>query len=763
MGALGLCWFLPAAQADARHPVNKKKGAFVDIRLFRVIATLLLAATVFGVLGLYLADRSLAIWFDNIHWSASFSFAALMAYQAYRQAADLNNRHMLRWAMASAASLALGQVAWDIMAAVDYIPVPNPADPFFLAIGPLMAVGLWRFGSQRLNETDWRAVRLDAAALLAATLAVTFAVFLPRQGDASLIHVCLLAAYPLCLMAPTSLAVILNLKLRAKLSWRSWLLPVSTAWLTVSWGTWNLQLLTGTTVDGGLVNQSFSVAAILMGLAVYGWQLEPVDDPAWDRRCEGILRMLPLNLVLMAAAGVVLTTSLPNIPDVTRISVQVGGALVVVMAFVRQALLLGERDRLIVVERMLRQREAELEARVAARTADLVKAREAAEAASQAKSEFLANMSHEIRTPLNAVIGFAQIAAMNAKEASQQEYMDKIQLAGKQLLRLINDILDMSKIEASKLSLERIRFDMGSVCRSVELQTIDQAKRKGLVLSVQLDPGANLPLMGDPLRIEQIILNYVNNAIKFTQQGSVRLEVRLVAEDEQLASLRVDVADTGMGMDPAIRDRLFNAFEQADNSNTRRFGGTGLGLAICKRLATMMDGSVGVESLPGQGSRFWFTVKLEKALRLVAQPSRLDGSARAQSRVLDGARILLAEDNELNQLLACSILEQQGATVRVARSGQEALSYLRVEPFDLVLMDMQMPEMDGLTAARTIRQQGLQSGIPIIAMTANAMAEDQRACLDAGMNDFIGKPFHIEQMLNRLGHWLKSRTQAQQQ
>ncbi|MFN4264150.1 MAG: response regulator [Aquabacterium sp.] len=734
----------------------------MNTKLFRVTAALLFMLAVSGVLGLYVADRSLAIWFDNVHWTASFSFAALMAYQAYKQASDPCDRHMLRWAMASAIALTLGQLAWDVMAAVDYIPVPNPADPFFLAIGPLMAVGLWRFGASRLNETEWRALRLDAAALLAATLAITFAVFLPRQGDASLIHVCLLAAYPLCLMAPTSLAVILNLKLRARLSWRSWLLPVSTAWLTGAWGTWNLQLLTGTTVDGGAVNQSFTAAALLMGIAIHGWKLETVDDAAWDRRCEAILRMLPLTLVLMAAAGVVLTTSLPNIPDVTRVSVQVGGALVVAMAFVRQALLLGERDRLIVVERMLRQREAELEARVAARTADLVKAREAAEAASQAKSEFLANMSHEIRTPLNAVIGFAQIAAMNARDAAQQEYMDKIQLAGKQLLRLINDILDMSKIEASKLSLERIRFDMGSVFRSVELQTVDLAKRKGLALTLQIDPAANQPLMGDPLRVEQIILNYVNNAIKFTAQGSVRLEARLVSEDDQFATLRVDVADTGMGMDPAIRDRLFNAFEQADNSNTRRFGGTGLGLAICKRLATMMDGDVGVESIPGQGSRFWFTVRLEKALRLVSQPSRLDGSGRTQARVLDGARILLAEDNELNQLLACSILEQQGATVRVARSGQEALSYLRAEPFDLVLMDMQMPEMDGLTAARTIRQQGLQSGIPIIAMTANAMAEDQKACLDAGMNDFIGKPFQIEQMLGRLGHWLKSRQQANQ-
>jgi len=723
----------------------------------------LLVLTGAGMAGLYWGEPNRALFFDNLHWTAGFLAAAVMAYQGYAKATDPHVRHTLRWATAGVVSLFVGQMVWDIIAAMGWTPVPNPADPFFISLGPLIAAGLWRLGASRLNAADWRAARLDAAALLVATLAVTFALFLPQKGDAGVWQVSALAAYPLGLMAPTSLAISLILKLRIRFTWRAWLLPLSTAALMLAWGVWNLQLLTGTTVDGGVVNQVFTVAALALGLAIYGFEFETLNDPAWDRRCEGISRMLPLLLVLLAAVGLVLTTSISQVPLATRVSVQVGSLVVVVLAFVRQSLLLGERDRLIEVERMLRQREAELEARVVDRTRDLVKAREAAEAASQAKSDFLANMSHEIRTPLNAVIGFAQIAAMNAHDGLQQQYMEKIQFAGKQLLRLINDILDMSKIEAAKLTMEHIRFDLGSVLRSVELQTIDQIRAKGLHLHTHISAGAQVSMMGDPLRVEQILLNYINNAIKFTSEGRIDLDAAVQSEDATHVVIRVEVSDTGMGMDPAIRDKLFQAFEQADNSTTRRFGGTGLGLAICKRLAAMMGGEVGVESSPGKGSRFWFTARLEKAPRLVSVPLRGDGGrADLGGSMLEGARILLAEDNELNQLLACSLLEQKGCVVRVARTGREALDLLRAEPFDCVLMDMQMPEMDGLTATRRIRAEGLQNNIPIIAMTANAMDEDQQACRDAGMNDFVGKPFQIDELFAKLSGWVPARDAVSQ-
>lgn len=737
-------------------PTPELGKATMSVMVHQVFVVVLVGLTIVGFMGLQWADRSMSIWFDNLHWTASFLAAAVMAHQGYRCELDASLRYTRRWFLVAAIALFLGQTAWDVIAAMDWTPVPNPSDPFFLVLGPLVCVGLWRLGQRRLSAPEWRTTLLDVAALVSATTAVTFALFLPRQGEASLAQVCTLAAYPLSLMAPSALGMVLALKLRAPLSWRAWLLPLSTGALMVCWGVWNLKLLTATNVHGGWPNQVFSVAALAFGLAARGYRLDTVEDPVWDRRCEATLRMLPLLLVVAAALGVVITTSTHEAPQSTRLSVQLGAALVVGLAFVRQALQLKERDRLIVVERMLRQREAELETRVIERTRDLVAAREAAEAANHAKSEFLANMSHEIRTPLNAVLGFAQVAAMSTKDASQQQWMEKIQVAGKQLLRLINDILDMSKIEAHKLDLEHLRFDMGAVMRAIAQQSSDLAHEKGLRLVFDVDPQATLPVMGDPLRVGQIVSNYVSNAIKFTSAGKVEVRVRLVAQDDRFAELRIDVLDTGPGMSAEVLGRMFNAFEQADNSTTRRFGGTGLGLAICKSLATMMGGAVGVQSVLGQGSQFWFSVKLDKALRLIEIPSGASSMAHLDGS-LDGVRVLLVEDNELNQLLAGSILEQQGCVVQVAATGADALERLRNELFDCVLMDMQMPGMDGLTATRHARAEGLQSGIPIIAMTANVMATDQQACLDAGMDDFVGKPFVIDDLLATLKKWVALR------
>ena len=473
--------------------------------------------------------------------------------------------------------------------------------------------------------------------------------------------------------------------------------------------------------------------------------------------------MLPLILVVLAALGVSLASSLTALPASTRSIVQLGAAIVIMLAFIRQAVLLRERDRLIIVERMLRQRESELEARVAERTRDLQAsqrqaeaARAAAEAANQVKSEFLANMSHELRTPLNGVTGFAQLALMTADNPEQRRYMTNIQLASNQLLRLINDILDMSKIEAGKLDLEHIQFDLHAVIQSVATQISPRLTDKGLSLSVDAPAEASIPIWGDPLRVEQILLNYANNAVKFTEQGQIGIEVQLLNETRTHVTLRLTVSDTGIGMDNATCKRLFSPFEQADNSTTRRFGGTGLGLAICKQLATLMGGEVGVDSHPGCGSRFWFTLRAEKAPATDApspssQPTSLIDSIRATNK-----RILLAEDNELNEVLACSMLEQQGYVVRVARTGQQALDLWRSEPFDCILMDMHMPIMDGLTATRLIRQDTTRHQPPILAMTASALAEDVQDCLAAGMNAFISKPFHAPELISALAHWTRS-------
>lgn len=726
-------------------------------RLFRAASVLLVGGTALAILAMPWVHPRWRVLLDNMHWTCSFLVACLWGWQGQQAAPDRATRLARLWATRGAMALLGGQLVWNGMAAADWIPVPNPADPFFMMVGPLVATGLWRQASPMLRPPDLRAARLDAAGLLVATSSATLVLFLPWRGDASLLQVAVLVAYPLCMLLPAVVALVLMLKLRVWPTWRASLLPLSMVAFTLLWGMWNLAMLAGRTVDGGGVNVSFSLAALAMGAGIAVYQVRIREDAQWDRLCEAVLRMLPLMLVLLAAAGLLFVGAQGQLPRSARLSVQLGAVVVVGIAFVRQAVQLRDRDRLIVAERLLRQREAELEARVAERTRDLVAAREVAEAASQAKTDFLANMSHELRTPLNGVLGFAQLAAMGTRDPALLRHMARIEVAGKQLLRLINDILDMSRIEAGRVALESTRFELPALFRSVDSQLADLARSKGLALAWRVEAGAEQAVMGDPLRVEQILLNYVGNAIKFTEVGRVDVGAWVLKQDSEDLWLRVEVRDTGIGMDEQTCSRLFRAFEQADNSTTRRYGGSGLGLAICKRLAELMGGEVGVFSQPQVGSCFWFTARLAKA------------PARPQAEVVSGAQaptwtsapaggphVLLVEDNELNEVLACSILGHAGYQVTVAHSGTEALARLRTTLFDAVLMDIQMPDVDGLSVTRMVREEGVQPGVPIIAMTANARDSDREACLNAGMNDFVSKPLDVPLMLDKLARWTQA-------
>ncbi len=551
---------------------------------------------------------------------------------------------------------------------------------------------------------------------------------------------------------------------------------------------------------------------------------------------------------------------------------------------------------------------ATLESRVAQRTAalaeansrlleqeiELREAKTAAEQSTRLKSDFLANMSHEIRTPLNSVIGLSHLALKHATEARQRDYLEKIERSGQHLLGLINDILDFSKIEANKLQVEHAPFELSQVLDGFAHLLTERASSKGLELVFNVARDVPDHLTGDPLRLNQMLINYGNNAVKFTDRGEIELRVRPLEQDEHGVLLRFEVRDTGIGIAPEQQAHLFQSFHQADSSTSRKYGGTGLGLAIVQRLAQLMGGEVGVSSEPGQGSTFWFSARfgkrstgvsgtltrpqlagrrvlvvddnqsaiesleeqletmafahqscrhgeaalaavtqadadgkafevvlldwqmpgmdgLELARRLgrlpLRQPPRLvlvtaygredvieDATAHGIAAVLakpvnpsalldtllgvlqsdpgarvaaapaapqnsplarlHGARVLLVEDNEINQQVASELLRDHGLNVDIAGNGQVALDRLTASSYDLVLMDMQMPVMDGLTATRRIREQAQWAALPIVAMTANAMAEDRQRCLDAGMNDFVAKPIEPDRLLKVVQHWL---------